>query len=105
MADRIVIHVGTVQTQESFIKEHGKFDMIFIDHVKHIYLQDFLELERLQVIKKGTVVMGDNIIFPGSPDYLKHFQGNDLFDSVLYHSYVEYSDIPDAILISEKIAE
>ena len=100
MAKRIVIHVGTVQTEGHFIKEHGKFDMIFIDHWKELYLQDFLELEKLQVIKKGTVVVGDNIIEPGAPDYLKHFQTSELYDSELYHSYLEYNDLPDAVLVS-----
>lgn len=88
VADRIIIHLGTVQTQESFITQHGRFDMIFIDHLKQLYLQDFKELQRMQAVRKGTVVVGDNIIFPGSPDYLQHFQNNESFDSVLYHSYV-----------------
>lgn len=52
------------------------------------------------MIKKGAIVVGDNIITPGSPDYLEHFKNNVNFDSVLEHSYVEYCDIPDAILIS-----
>ena len=105
VADRIVIHLGTVQTQQDFLRQHGKFDLVFIDHLKQLYLQDFLELERLEVVKKGTVVVGDNIIFPGSPDYLKHFQESERFDSVLYHSYVEYCDIPDAVLVSHCTAE
>lgn len=41
VADRIKIHVGTLQSQNAFIKDHGAFDMIFIDHVKHLYLPDF----------------------------------------------------------------
>lgn len=51
MADRIVIHLGTVQTQEGFITQHGKFDLIFIDHLKQLYLQDFKELQRMQAVK------------------------------------------------------
>ena len=46
---------------------------------------------------------GDNIIAPGSPDYLAYFIDNNNYDSVLEHSYVEYCDIPDAILFSERI--
>lgn len=88
MAGRIVIHLGTVQTQEGFITQHGKFDLIFIDHLKQLYLQDFKELQHMQAAKKGTVVVADNIIFPGSPDYLEHFRANECFDSVLYHGYV-----------------
>ena len=79
--------------------------MIFIDHVKNCYLSDFLKLEQYGVIKKGTIVIGDNIIAPGSPDYLAHFKQNNKYDSILEHSYVEYCDIPDAILISEKTTD
>jgi predicted O-methyltransferase YrrM len=71
--------------------------------VKHLYLHDLKELERMGAIGKGTVVVGDNIIYPGAPDYLKYFQESSQYDSTLYHSYLEYTNQPDAILISEKI--
>jgi catechol O-methyltransferase len=70
------------------VKNHGKFDLVFIDHVKHLYLPDFKELERLGAIRQGTTVFGDNIIYPGSPDYLQHLQHNENYDSTLYHSYL-----------------
>lgn len=43
------------------------------------------------------------MINPGSPDYWAHFKDNKDYDSILEHTYVEYCDIPDAILISERI--
>ena len=48
--------------------------MIFVDHVKNLYLSDFKLLEGYGVVKSGTVVIGDNIITPGSPDYLQYFK-------------------------------
>jgi catechol O-methyltransferase len=73
------------------VQNHGRFDLIFIDHVKNLYLPDLLQLERLGAIGLDTTVIGDNIIFPGSPDYLGHFRLHSKYDSVLYHSYLEYS--------------
>jgi catechol O-methyltransferase len=105
LADRIIIHIGTVQSQADFIKSHGKFDFIFIDHLKDLYLKDFNELEGFGVIGKGTVIVADNIIYPGSPSYLKYFQENNQYDSILYHSYLEYTNQPDAVLMSERIVE
>jgi catechol O-methyltransferase len=78
--------------------------MIFIDHLKGLYLPDFKFMESSGLIKKGTVVIGDNIICPGSPDYHEHFKQNNQYDSTLFHSYVEYSDIPDAVLVSVRIS-
>jgi catechol O-methyltransferase len=92
MEDRIIVHEGVLQSLESFVQNHGKFDVVFIDHVKGLYLSDFLHLERLGAIGVGTTVFGDNIIYPGSPDYLEHLKSHSKYDSVLYHSYLEYSD-------------
>ena len=79
--------------------------MIFIDHLKSLYLPDFKELEQLGAIKKGTVVIGDNIIYPGCPGYLEHFKVNEHYDSVLYHSHLEYSNQADAVLVSKRLSD
>ena len=79
--------------------------MIFIDHLKSLYLPDFKELEQLGAIKKGTVVIGDNIIYPGCPGYLEHFKVNEHYDSVLYHSHLEYSNQADAVLVSRRLSD
>jgi predicted O-methyltransferase YrrM len=50
--------------------------MIFLDHEKTVYLQDFHLLESYGVIKKGTIVIADNIIYPGVPNYLSYFKTN-----------------------------
>ena len=99
----IKIHLGTIQAHEEFIKQHGPFDMIFIDHWKNLYLSDLKWLEEHGAIQKGTVVIGDNIITPGSPDYLAYFKESKNYNSTLFHSNLEYCDIPDAVLVSERI--
>jgi catechol O-methyltransferase len=87
LENKIIIHLGTLQTQEHFMKGHGKFDFILIDHLKHLYLSDFKELERLHAIQQGTFIFADNVISPGSPDYLKYLNHSSNYDSTLYHSY------------------
>lgn len=42
------------------------------------------------------------MIYPGSPDYLEHMRNHRKYDSVLYYSYLEYSEWPDAVLISRR---
>lgn len=44
LADRIAIHIGTVQSEAAFITAHGQFSLLFIDHVKHLYLSDLRQL-------------------------------------------------------------
>ncbi len=77
-----------------------------MDHHKAYYLSDFKLLEAYGGVKKGTIVAGDNIIYPGCPDYLQYFKEEAInrYKSVLYHSYLEYSQtMTDAVLISEAL--
>lgn len=85
------------------IKALGKIDFLFIDHEKSVYLSDFKIIESLGVIQKGSIVVGDNIIEPGAPDYLQYFKENKGYDSILYHAFVEYWDKKDAVLVSTKL--
>jgi catechol O-methyltransferase len=69
-----VVTVVTGRADESIkrLKAEGqvdKIDMLFIDHWKDLYLPDFKTCEALDVFKKGTCIIGDNIIMPGAPDY------------------------------------
>ena len=75
-------------------------DFILIDHWKNLYMPDFKLLESYGIIKKGTVVVGDNMINPGAPDYLEHFKTREDYDSVLYWAHVEYTTAPDAVMVS-----
>lgn len=49
------------------------------------------------------MVIGDNIIRPGVPDYLQHMKVSHDYDSILYHSYLEYSDEKDGLLVSYRL--
>lgn len=104
--ERTHIELGVVEQCGDFIKKNGPFDLILLDHHKDYYLPDFKFLEKAGAIAKGTLVLGDNIIYPGSPEYLEHFKTEALKDykSILLHSFVEYTpNIKDAILVSEKL--
>ena len=83
----------------------GPVDFIFIDHDKSVYVPDFKLMEGYGMVGKGSVVVGDNMIFPGCPEYIEHIKARADYDSVLYHSFVEYSAVPDAVLVSVKNQE
>ena len=48
-------------------------------------------------------MIGDNIIYPGAPDYLQYFKESKDYESVLYHSNLEYCDDIDAVLVSQRV--
>jgi catechol O-methyltransferase len=50
----------------------GCFDFCFIDHDKDLYLPDLLRLERARLIRSGTYVCADNIVFFRLDAYREH---------------------------------
>ena len=48
-------------------------------------------------------MIGDNIIYPGAPDYLQYFKESKDYESVLYHSNIDHSDKADAVLVSQRV--
>jgi catechol O-methyltransferase len=80
--------------------------LIFIDHWKDEYLPDFKLLEQHGLIKKGTVIVADNCIFPGCPDYLEYVRGNKNYKTTLHESFLEYTnDMKDGVEVSTRITD
>jgi catechol O-methyltransferase len=102
VANKVTFFIGDVTAAQDKLKNLGHIDYLFIDHWKDVYLKDFKIIESLGVLQKGSIIVGDNIVYPGAPDYLQHFKNEKTYDSTLYHSYVEYSSTPDAVLVSIK---
>ncbi|CAF5131768.1 unnamed protein product [Rotaria sp. Silwood1] len=79
----------------------NSFDFIFIDHFKDDYLRDFKMLENVGLIKSGTMIVADNVIKPGTPDYLEYVRNNQNYTSTFYEGKIEYQeDLDDGIEIS-----
>uniref|UniRef100_A0A8C7FR71 catechol O-methyltransferase n=1 Tax=Oncorhynchus kisutch TaxID=8019 RepID=A0A8C7FR71_ONCKI len=61
------------------LKEHfgaQVFDLVFLDHWKDRYLPDTKLLKECGLIQKGTVMLADNVICPGTPDYLHYYRSH-----------------------------
>ena len=41
------------------------FDFVFLDHEKEDYLPTLLKLTELKLIRKDSVIIADNAIYPG----------------------------------------
>ncbi|CAF3467471.1 unnamed protein product [Rotaria socialis] len=80
------------------------FDFIFIDHTKNAYLRDFRLLEQESLIKSGTVIVADNVVIPGAPDYLKYVRNSSNYTTELHKTKLEYSNyIPDGVEVSMRL--
>jgi catechol O-methyltransferase len=110
--DRVTCVVGTIGdgglTLDALAREHGfgacTLDLLFIDHDKAAYLADLQSIRDRGWLHRGSIVVADNILIPGSPKYrrfMKEQQGK-LFDTVEHKTHGEYQTLaPDIVLESE----
>jgi catechol O-methyltransferase len=59
-----------------FSTEYGSsgLDFVFLDHDKDMYISDIVQLERAKLIRAGSFVAADNILFFRLDDYQRHMQ-------------------------------
>uniref|UniRef100_A0A8C1YBC5 catechol O-methyltransferase n=1 Tax=Cyprinus carpio TaxID=7962 RepID=A0A8C1YBC5_CYPCA len=49
-----------------------RLDLVFMDHWKRCYLPDLQLLEGSGLLGEGFIILADNVIFPGAPNFLVH---------------------------------
>jgi catechol O-methyltransferase len=110
--DRVTVVHGSLsdegKTVAALESEHGfaagKLDFAFIDHAKELYLSDLKLIEERGWLHPGSIVVGDNIKFPGVPDYdaYMHEQEGKTWRSVRHEAHAEYQTmLKDIVLESE----
>nr|XP_054759480.1 catechol O-methyltransferase A-like [Lytechinus pictus] len=73
------------------------FDYVFIDHVKSLYKADLILLEDHRLVRNETVVVADNMVIPGSPNYLEYVRNSPKYESEYFESSFEFTSLPDGI--------
>jgi len=104
--------VGTIgdggRTLDTLANEHGftagALDFVFIDHDKNAYLDDLKSILDRGWLRRGTVVVADNVRVPGAPkyrEYMRRQQGKK-WDTVEHKAHLEYQSlVSDLVLESE----
>jgi catechol O-methyltransferase len=111
LATRVTVVEGTLgdggKTADYLQSEHGfgpgSVDFVFIDHDKDAYLPDLRLIIERGWLHAGSVVVADNIKFPGAPAYQVYMEEQDgkRWQTRSHKSFVEYqSMIPDIVLES-----
>ncbi|ETN10691.1 hypothetical protein F441_07211 [Phytophthora nicotianae CJ01A1] len=102
LSDMVTIIIGTYGDNYNKLKERGveHVDVFFIDHDKKLYKSDLIIIEQSGMLRSGSVVVADNVVYAHISDYLDYIRGHPHFKSVLRESLLEYSDIKDAIEVS-----
>lgn len=112
VADRVTVVVGHLgdggTTAAALEAGHGvgpdSVDLVFLDHAKEAYLPDLrLMLER-GWLHSGSVVVADNVKFPGAPEYREFMRQNQggSWHTTEHQTHAEYQTlIKDLVLESE----
>ena len=82
----------------------GSVDFVFLDHAKEAYLPDLERILEAGWLHAGSVVVADNVKFPGVPDYREFMREHESRDwrTVEHDAHVEYQSlIKDLVLESE----
>ena len=112
VADRVTVIVGTLgdggSTIDTLRSEHGfapgGLDFVFLDHSGDAYLTDLQRMQSLGWLRKGAIVVADNVRFPGAPAYRAFMQAEQgrTWQTVEHEAHVEYQSlIRDLVLESE----
>jgi catechol O-methyltransferase len=112
IADQLTVVVGTLgdggETMAVLEAEHGfgegSVDFAFLDHDKDAYLPDLRRILDRGWLRAGSVVVADNVKFPGVPEYRAFMAEQEelTWRTVEHETHVEYQSlIKDLVLESE----
>jgi catechol O-methyltransferase len=108
----LTVVVGTLgdggSTIERLRNEHGfgdgAVDFVFVDHDKSAYLPDLERILEQRWLHPGSIVVADNVRFPGAPEYRAYFQAEEgkTWRTTEHDTHVEYQSLlKDLVLESE----
>ena len=116
VGDRLTVVVGTLgdggATIERLGSEFGFTDgavaFVFIDHDKSAYLADLERIMEERWLHPGSIVVADNVKFPGAPDYRAFMQAEEgkTWRTIEHDTHLEYQSLlKDLVLESEYLGE
>ncbi|XP_059813675.1 catechol O-methyltransferase A isoform X2 [Hypanus sabinus] len=110
VAKRIIAHAGVGEQVQLLVGSSWdliprlrekfavkKLDFVFLDHWKDSYTRDTKLLEDCDLLRKGSILLADNVICPGAPDYLEYVRHNSRYHSKFYPSHLEYTQAEDGL--------
>uniref|UniRef100_A0A7S3RAW3 catechol O-methyltransferase n=1 Tax=Dunaliella tertiolecta TaxID=3047 RepID=A0A7S3RAW3_DUNTE len=108
IAEKMIAHAGLQQQitvlrgpledlLHQDLRSLPQFDAVFLDHDKRFYVSDLKLLMAANKLREGAVVVGDNLLIPGVPEYIEYMnspEGKEAFDTVFHEAKLEYTWAP-----------
>ncbi|KAJ3044333.1 hypothetical protein HDV00_002653 [Rhizophlyctis rosea] len=105
LSSTIEIRIAPSSDSIKALKSTGveAIDVLFIDHWSHLYLSDLKLVEEEGLLRKGSVVMADNVLFPQYlAEYMEYLEG-----CGRYKTHVEemvFEDVPGLGRVKDAVA-
>jgi catechol O-methyltransferase len=114
--DRLTVVLGTLgdggatigRLRSEFGLGDGSVDFVFVDHDKAAYLPDLERIVEQRWLHPGSVVVADNVKFPGAPEYRAYLQAMEgrSWRTTEHDTHVEYQSLlKDLVLESQYLGE
>jgi catechol O-methyltransferase len=111
--DRLTCLVGTIgdggKTLDRLAEwgfREGILDFLFLDHDKDAYLADLRSILDRRWLRRGSIVVADNVKLPGAPEYRSYMQENEghIWSTTEHKAHGEYQTLlADLVLESEML--
>lgn len=106
LRDYATVVVGPSTEQIRVLKDRTfgdrKLDMVFFDHAKDLYVPDLKLIEELGMLRPGSVLVADNIFFPGAPEYKEYVESSPDYSSEL-HRALMFDRVEDGVEVSVRV--
>jgi catechol O-methyltransferase len=112
IGERVTVVVGSLgdggatinRLRAEFGFTDGAVDFVFVDHDKSAYLPDLERVLAEHWLHAGSIVVADNVKFPGAPRYRAYLQSAEgtTWRTIEHQTHVEYQSLlKDLVLESE----
>eukprot|EP00126_Sphaerothecum_destruens_P006688 Sdes_comp19484_c0_seq1m10969 len=102
LSESVKILHGTLQSEFDTICQHLQISsssspnsqtplLIFLDHDKKLYLKDLKFLESHGIIQPGVIIVADNILYPGVPEYAHYVRNSPKYASTFVKGHIQTS--------------
>lgn len=85
LSDVVKVIVGPADSSlQKLVKNSDlkNIDLLFLDHAEELYVKDFKIVAELGLLKKkGALVVADNVVRPGAPNYKELMRGLEGWES------------------------
>jgi catechol O-methyltransferase len=113
LADRVTFVVGHLgdggatlrHLQQACGLQSGSVDVVFVDHAKERYLPDLKQLLEAGLLHPGTVVVADNVRYPGAPAYWAYMKAEEgrQWTTIEHDTHAEYQKLVKDVVLESRL--